>query len=397
VAPRTLDRVGEAGLERPGPPGPRTLVDRYFELRNRVLSSPRFQRWAATFPLTRAIARGRAADVFDLTAGFVYSQVLFAVVELEVLDAVAQPTELELLAARLSLPVPSAERLLDAAAALKLVDRRSGGRYGLGARGAALLGNRGALAMVKHHAMLYRDLADPVALLRGEAPATELNRFWAYARRGSSEPTKDDVEAYSRLMAESLALLAEDILEAFPLDRHRSLLDIGGGEGAFVAAAVARFPGLTASVFDLPPVAARASARLQASSFADRCRVVGGDVFRDALPRGADVISLVRVLHDHDDQAVVAILAAARRALDAGGKLLIAEPMARTPGAEPMGDAYFGFYLLAMGQGRPRSEERLRSMLLEAGFRSVRRAETRRPLLVQVLVAEAGGAVGRWV
>jgi hypothetical protein len=27
----------------------------------------------------------------------------------------------------------------------------------------------------------------------------------------------------------------------------------------------------------------------------------------------------------------------------------------------------------------------------------VRRAETRRPLLVQVLVAEAGGAVGRWV
>ncbi len=47
-----------------------------------------------------------------------------------------------------------------------------------------------------------------------------------------------------------------------------------------------------------------------------------------------------------------------RRAHDAlppGGTLLIAEPMAGTPGAEAMGDAYFGLYLWAMGSGRPRS------------------------------------------
>ena len=62
-------------------------------------------------------------------------------------------------------------------------------------------------------------------------------------------------------------------------------------------------------------------------------------------------------------QVVLALLHAARRALPADGVLLLAEPMSGTAGAEPIGDAYFGFYLLAMGSGRPRTAEELRSML----------------------------------
>ncbi|MGZ6036711.1 MAG: hypothetical protein ACXWLG_14775, partial [Myxococcaceae bacterium] len=55
-----------------------SLADRWFRLRNRILSSPRFQRWAAEFPLFRWIARRRTLALFDLCAGFVYSQVLQA-------------------------------------------------------------------------------------------------------------------------------------------------------------------------------------------------------------------------------------------------------------------------------------------------------------------------------
>ena len=54
------------------------LAERWFELRNRLLASPAFQSWASAFPLTRPIARRRAKAAFDLTAGFVYSQVLLA-------------------------------------------------------------------------------------------------------------------------------------------------------------------------------------------------------------------------------------------------------------------------------------------------------------------------------
>ena len=365
-----------------------SIADWWLRLRNRVLADPRFQRWAARFPLTRFIARRRAAALFDLCAGFVYSQVLQACVRLGLFEALtAGPKTLAELGPKLSLRPEVALRLLDAAASLKLVERRGPGRYGLGIHGAALIGNPAVAKMVEHHALLYRDLADPVALLRGDQDHTELGRFWSYAGHGAP-PTETQVADYSALMASSLALIAQDIVEAYPLARHRRLLDVGGGEGAFVEAVAARAPKIELVLFDLPPVAARALVRLASAGLAERTKVVGGDVFLDPLPEGADVVSLVRVLHDHDDAQALRILQAVRRALRPGGIVLVAEPMSATAGAEPMGDAYFGFYLLAMGQGRPRTPGQLRAMLQEAGFTGVRTGKTRRPMLTGLLVAD---------
>ena len=142
-------------------------------------------------------------------------------------------------------------------------------------------------------------------------------------------------------------------------------------------------------LFDLPAVAARAEARLAALGLRERTAVTGGDFHSDPLPVAADVISLIRVLHDHDDEAAVALLHAVRRALPSCGTLLVAEPMAGTPSAEPAGDAYFGFYLLAMGSGRPRRVEEITEMLREAGFSEIRPLRTQTPLLVRAVVARA--------
>jgi demethylspheroidene O-methyltransferase len=129
--------------------------------------------------------------------------------------------------------------------------------------------------------------------------------------------------------------------------------------------------------------------RISAAGLSARTTVRGGSFLADPLPDGADVASLVRVLHDHDDAAAMRILLAARAALARGGVLLVAEPMSGTRGAEPIGDAYFGFYLAAMRSGRPRTSEELATMLKTAGFRDVREVPTRTPLIVRVLVATA--------
>jgi demethylspheroidene O-methyltransferase len=164
------------------------------------------------------------------------------------------------------------------------------------------------------------------------------------------------------------------------------VLDIGGGDGSFLRAVARRAPGLQLKLFDLPPVAALAQARFATAGLGARAEVTGGSFLTDPLPTGADIATLVRVLHDHDDDSVLAILRAARRALPADGVLLIAEPMAETKGAEAVG-AYFGFYLLAMGSGRPRTPEALTALLEQAGFEQVRLLPTRRPLLARVMTA----------
>ncbi len=357
--------------------------------RNDLLASPRFQAFAARFPLTRPITTRRAREAFDLAAGFVYTQILHACVELDLFEHLrAGPLPLGELAARMSLPLDGAERLLRAAVALKLIEARGAQRFGLGPHGAALLGNSGALSMVRHHRILYEDLADPVGLLRGDGPPTRLSRFWAYARGEDRAGVSDaEVSVYSALMTESQTLVRSDILDAISLKDARQLVDIGGGEGAFAAEAAKRWPQLNALVFDLPAVAARARSRFEQLGLAARATAKGGDFYRDELPAGADVMTLVRVLHDHDDSAAQALLQKIQRSLAPGGRLVIAEPMAGTKGAEAMGDAYFGIYLLAMGSGRPRPVEEILTMLHSAGFASARTVSTPRPMLVSVIVA----------
>ena len=368
------------------PPVPPAWTDRWLAWRNRLVASPRFQRWAAGFPLTRGIARRNTRALFDLCAGFVYTQVLTACVRLDLFAILAEgPQPVDALARRLELPPENARRLLGAAESLGLLRALSGDRYGLADLGAALVGNPGVAAMIEHHALLYADLADPVALLRGAAPPTRLGGYWPYASGASGDAQA--VAPYGGLMGTSQALIAEDVLDACDLSKAGHLMDVGGGEGAFLEAVARRHAGPRLTLFDLPAVADRAAVRLARAGLGGRVACRGGD-FHAGLPGGADTISLVRIVHDHDDAPALALLKAAHVALPPGGTLVIAEPMAGTAGAEPVGDAYFGFYLLAMGSGRPRRAAELRAMLRSAGFLQVEELQTRRPLLARVLRAQ---------
>ena len=370
------------------------LSDFWRDKRNALVGSKRFQELAVSFWPLRGEANRRAKSVFDLCAGFVYSQVLMASVELGLLEKLKNgPLALDELAVAIGLPEAGAERLALAATALKLVERRGltragQPRFGLGMQGAALLGNPGALAMIAHHKLFYRDMADPVALLRGEGGPTALARYWAYA--GAADPgalPATDVADYSTLMAASQPLVAGDILRACSLEGRRRLLDIGGGEGAFIESVARAYPSLELMLFDLPEVVERAQQRFVTAGLDPRARACGGSFKTDPLPEGADAISLIRVVHDHDDGVVEHLFTKIYAALPEGGLLLIGEPMAEQPGAESMGDAYFGFYLLAMGSGRPRSPARLGAMLSAAGFTDITHKKTSRPLLASVVTA----------
>lgn len=365
------------------------LQARWCAWRDRLLTSPDFQRRAARSWFMRPIARARARALFDLVAGFTYSQVLLACVRVRAFEVLAEgPQTVAVLARRFDLPLAATERLLGAAVALQLVERRMGGRYGLGPLGAPLVGNLAVIAMIEHHAVLYADLRDPLALLRGEGEAPALSRYWAYATADAPGALpRAEVDAYSALMSASQPLVAQEVLDTYALDGHRCLLDVGGGQGRFLIAAGQRTPALQLMLFDLPAVVAPATGAFAAHGLLGRARVFGGDFTRDALPAGADIASLVRVIYDHGDERALAILCAVFGALPPGGTLLLAEPMAGAAGAPRMGDAYFGMYLLAMRGGRARTAAELAALLRAAGFEQVRELATAIPLQVGVIVA----------
>ena len=365
-----------------------SLKARWVMRRNAILGSARFQRWASRTPIIRGIARRKAAAQFDLVAGFIYSQILLAHVESGLIGFLTGTLRsFDDVAAFLALEPDATARLLRAGAALQLVESPQPGHWTLGEAGAALSVNAGAMAMICHHPLLYRDLADPLALLaKGRGEETALSAFWSYASRDGDRAglaTQD----YSALMAATQPMVAAQALDAYDFSRHRRMLDIGGGSGGFTQQVMAAAPDLHVGIFDLPEVIDGAESRLAALVAQGRVTPHRGSFKTDTVPYGYDLITLCRIAHDHDDDVVAALFAAIHTALSANGRLLIIEPLAETASAPRMGDAYFGLYLWAMGSGRPRSESRLRAMLAEAGFSHVKAAKTGLPIITSLLVA----------
>lgn len=359
--------------------------ERWADWRNRKLQDPKFQYWASKFPLTRARSRREAREIFDLVAGFIYSQTLLALVRSQVLQTLrAGPSRERPLKSLLNMSDDAANTLLKAGAALDLLAHRPPDRWALGSKGAALLGNPGVLAMIEHHAVLYQDLVDPLALLRGARGDTRLARYWPYAtHHAPGQSPLEGVANYTQLMAASQGLVAAEILDAYDFSGHRCVLDVGGGDGSFLRSVRARHASVALQLFDLPAVIEVASERLQDTGIT----LYRGDFTSDELPTGADLITLVRILHDHDDDRALQLLRAIRRVVPETGTLLIAEPLAQTPGAERMGHPYFGFYLFAMGSGRPRTVKEIGELLEKAGFSRPRAYPTHIPLQTSVLAA----------
>ena len=395
---RTLDLANPHGADSSRP----AWRDRLDAWMDRKLTDPSFSRWAAGNIFTRWITRRRAQQVFDVMAGFVYSQVLLACVRLRILELVNEsPRTLDELAQICQVPASGLQRLINSAVALRLLSLRGQGRYGLGALGAPVAGHPGIRAMIEHHAVLYHDMQDPVALLRDQMSDGQMMAYWPYvetdgAGSQSQHPAnpapraweQEKISRYSQLMSASQPFVVDEVLASYSFAKHTCVLDVGGGQGTFVSRLAGHATHLKLKLFDLPQVAELARENFNKKTLANRIEAFGGDFLKDALPAGADLVTLVRVAHDHPDAHVTTILRAIFNALPAGGTLLLTEPMAQATGDAPLGDAYFHFYLLAMGSGRLRTAKELRDMILSVGFQSVELLTNAMPLQTQILVAK---------
>jgi demethylspheroidene O-methyltransferase len=348
---------------------------------NRLFSSSKFQNWASDLPIIRAFARKEGEAIFDLVMGFVNSQVLWALIDLKVLERLINgPLTAFEIGAQVGLNSERSEILLQSGVALGLLRRKSQNRFCLSRKGASVLGVPGLTEMIKHHSHFYNDMVDPVALLRDEVD-TELSRFWPYVLGASSDAPKGVTESYSHLMAASQQLVARDTLKIVPLSKSKKLLDVGGGSGGFAIEVAQKYQSLSLSVFDLPQVEKSALLRLKSEALDDRITFIPGSFRDDSIPRGFDSISLIRVLYDHLDDTVTKLLKKVYDALPIGGQLIISEPMSGGDHPNRSGDVYFAFYTMAMRTGKARSANQISQMCLSAGFSNIKIPRSPRPFI----------------
>lgn len=179
-------------------------------------------------------------------------------------------------------------------------------------------------------------------------------------------------EATARHLTLALAGRAKNVApllaERVPLADARLLLDVGGGTGIYSIACLQRYPQLQAIVWDRPEVLKVALEMAAAYGVLDRLDCRPGDMFRDPVPAGADVVLISNILHDWDVPECRALLARCAAALPHGGRLLIHDVFLNDALDGPLPIALYSAALFCLTEGRAYSAAEYRTWLTEAGL-----------------------------
>ena len=157
------------------------------------------------------------------------------------------------------------------------------------------------------------------------------------------------------------------MLDAYDLSDLGCLAGFGGGNGSVLTSVLQKYPKLRGILFDLPGVAERAKANVEACGLAARCQVVGGSFFESVTP-GADAYLMRHIIHDWDDAKALTILRNVHKALKADGNLLVVESVI-PPGNAPSFGKLLDLVMLVAPGGAERTESEYRKLYEAAGFK----------------------------
>jgi len=185
---------------------------------------------------------------------------------------------------------------------------------------------------------------------------------WTYRADHPDESAIFDLAMESLTGASNRALL-----DAYDFGRFGTVVDVGGGNGALLAALLGEFPATRGVLLDQPHVVANAAAVLERAGVADRCEIVSGSFF-DEVPAGGDAYTLKSIIHDYDDERAAAILLVCRRGMARDATLLLIERIVGPPNEDPR-TKFSDLNMLVAPAGRERTLHEWDVLLTRAGLR----------------------------
>jgi predicted O-methyltransferase YrrM len=168
-------------------------------------------------------------------------------------------------------------------------------------------------------------------------------------------------------------VIAPRLLDKLPLKHSRSLLDLGGGLGAFSIAFCRRYSDLQATLVEHPRVAPLARRAVAEAGLAKRIRVVGMNFARQNLPSGFDAVFVSNVLHSQSVAENRALLGKIRRCLNSAGYLIVRDVFMNRKRTAPAWATLFSVALLLhTPYGRCYALDEMLDWLRRAGFSRIR-------------------------
>ncbi len=324
---------------------------------------------------TRMIAALRERDtsgalpdpLVQVTRGFQESRAVLTGIELDVFTAVGDGRTAPEVASRIGSDARATEMLLNALVAMRLLDKH-GTRFSnapLTSRYLAAGGQHDSRAALMHTVHLWTTWSRLTEAVRaGTAPLPEDAR-----PRG-----KEWTEAFIAAMHKNAGERAGAIVSAVDAGHARTLLDVGGGSGAYSIAFARAIPELRADILDLPDVTSIADRHIAAAGLQDRVRTRNGDLRSSLLGSNYDIVFVSAICHMLSAEENQQLL---RRCFDAtapGGQTIVQDFILDASKTAPKAGALFALNMLVGTRaGSAYSEVEYTAWLREAGFGEIER------------------------
>lgn len=309
-----------------------------------------------------------------LTYGVRLTAVLCAVAELRIADLLAEgPRTAAELAELTSTDASALARVLRTAAAVGLVAEEPDGRWAITPVSEKLRSDLPDsllnLIRLQGSPIMWEPYGDLLYSMRTGKPAFEKvfgKPFYEYLEEHS-----DQAHLFNESMVQRSQLVAERIVRQADFGRFRSVVDVAGGLGNFLAETLRQYPDVHGVLFEQSWVLLKATEQFQDSDLMKRVSLVSGDFFTE-VPGGHDAYVLKAVLHNWDDAEARMIL---RRVRDAMGdnrdaRAFIVEKVLSGPNEWDYSKLIDIDMMLLMG-GRERDLAEWTSLVVDAGLRVV--------------------------
>lgn len=326
------------------------------------------------------------AVCFQLLSGYWYSQGMHVVTKLGIADLLADGAKTaDELAEQTGSHTPTLYRLMRAMGSVGVFAEDAEKRFSLTPVGALL--KKGPNSM---HAMAMHWIENPSYTAWGnldkciETGDTGFVVTWGkeifpyYAENPVSNGY------FNEAMTNYSEAVVKDVLGAYDFSGAETIVDIGGGHGAFINSILQTAPGSKGILFDQPAVIESAKTANESTGLGARCEMVGGDFFAE-VPAGGDVYTMKAIIHDWDDDRAVKILQNVHSAMKDDGKLLLVEAVVTNEGPNTVFSKWLDMHMLIMTGGMERTEAEYGQLLEKAGFKMVRVVPT--PGLNQIIEA----------
>ena len=311
-----------------------------------------------------------AAQLVQMSLGYQTAQALYVAAQLGLADALADGAQdAATLAHATGTHAPSLQRLLRVLASMGLWTEDAQGCFHLTPLGTCLRADVPESA--RSRVLLFGQpwLWSPFMAL-GHTVQTGTAAFRHVHGQAFFDFLQTHPEAnqlFNDGLRERTAPQAARLATTYAWSGVQTLVDVGGGSGALLAAILQAHPTVRGVLYDRPHVLASAQPVLAAAGVAARCTLVGGDFFT-RVPTGGDAYLLSRILHDWGDAPAQTLLHQCRQVMPPAGKLLIVEAVL-TPGRTPDPAALTDLYILVLTEdGRERTEDEFRALLARTGF-----------------------------